>query len=1053
MDALVENDTCETHWELSRDDSDKFLNFLFPDEVLFPKGMGELPNNCISRGLYIPGVNPASASGSSEKEEVGYWPGAPQLDTKPTAHEGLLASFFNLVIAIVNQACVMATIRVWSADSATCPLSGGDAMRKPDLSCWLDAGSKFDWRHLTTFAKVKNCMGKDNEKSSYIEMAGKASCLLYAQDSCHAAPCLHILGSQIYLMVFDWGTSLSTCGYDMHHYPCEFLCILIGVMSAPCNILRFDISINWGKRSCPDGKVVDVKELKIEMDATTCTIELTRVLFISDNLFSWGTTVWEGMMKARGTSGMQARKVAVKDSWIDPLQKYTEGKILSILNVCKIEGVPMLVHEEQVKAPYLSVVDCLWVNGSTHFPQAYLAHYKTNSYYLRILSHIITHPVGDLITEFSCLGELLVTFLDYIVEPTTITDSASPTLPIKQLSRVEYECNFVPVMPVNSKDAPPSLTLVSDLTKEDNIVLTMGPASVENDLQHTIDTSPLHHTGTWSWMAAQLVMAGAGQLVVHDASHNLESFFYVLVGICILLDKPYKPKCNSKLGQCFDKYFNTFEPSMLKTIVIQSDLTWKPFILQHISDYFKPIISLLTCLRNAIIVPLSTDEHGNVSHKTPFTHDMFIATIIQTLSELGPDVWMAINQAGNDDQVGPRTEIEGENSLELVDIASEVNASPDNYAGKSSNEAIFLSNLPFMLPRPTPHWCSAGPGYSVDSGLALSSHARQERSNDLDLLEVPNKHQHSSSCDTEPDQLRHSSHAGRGDGRQLRQLHNIESIQTARHLQPSTQNLDMAMQDEPVNPMAPDYPEDEQESQILLWVVELIPPFAEQSPKVQPLFKHSQPSQPFGFKLPSQASTGSTQSTRSSNSDSSSDEDGLVIDEVSPSEDDCCAEAVVHGETGDPGHSSKLDEKHSQSGTLQFQGDHGSTNMQQREIEDIVIQHHQRNCAPQLPDNTQLLAVDALDSLEGPISKTSSSSTKAAPTPLLATSVASGIVPNSNSDPSHLQFYTLLVRDIIKHAKQISHCNIVSINSFPLHAEFNHKAPEYMNEAIAKHCS
>ncbi|KAI6008569.1 hypothetical protein EDC04DRAFT_2907000 [Pisolithus marmoratus] len=366
-------------------------------------------------GLYIPGVNPTSASGSSEKEEVGYWPGAPQLDTKPTAHEGLLMSFFNLVIAIVNQACAMATIRVWSADSAMHPLSGGNVMRKPDLSCWLNAGSKFDWRHLATFAKVKNCMGKDNKKSSYIEMAGKASCLMYAQDSHHAAPCLCILGSQIYLTVFDWGGSLSTCGYDIHHYPCKFLCILISVTSAPRNILGFNISINWGKRSCPDGKVVDVKELKIEMDATTCTIELTRVLFISDNLFSQGTMVWEGMMKARGTSGMQARKVAVKDSWIDPLRKYTEGKILSILNMCKIKGIPMLVHKEQVKAPYLSVVDCLWVNGSIHFPRAYLAHYKTNSYYLHVLSRIITHPVGNLITEFSCLGGLLVAFLDYIV--------------------------------------------------------------------------------------------------------------------------------------------------------------------------------------------------------------------------------------------------------------------------------------------------------------------------------------------------------------------------------------------------------------------------------------------------------------------------------------------------------------------------------------------------------------------------------------------------------------------------------------------------------------
>jgi len=180
---------------------------------------------------------------------------------------------------------------------------------------------------------------------------------------------------------------------------------------------------------------------------------------------------------------------------------------------------------------------------------------------------------------------------------------------------------------------------------------------------------------------------------------------------------------------------------MLKTITIQLDLTWKPFILQHISNYFKPLINLLTHLCNTIIVPLSADDQGNVSRKTPFTHDMFIATIIQTLSELGPDVWTAVNQAtGNDDHVGLEMEIEGDDSLKLADVASEVNPSPGDSADESLNESILPSNLPLMLPRPIPHWRSAGLGfYSVDSGLALG-HACQETGEDLDPLELPNKH-------------------------------------------------------------------------------------------------------------------------------------------------------------------------------------------------------------------------------------------------------------------------------------------------------------------------
>ena len=97
-------------------------------------------------------------------------------------------------------------------------------------------------------------------------------------------------------------------------------------------------------------------------------------------------------------------------------------------------------------------------------------------------------------------------------------------------------------------------------------------------------------------MSAQLVMAGPGQPVIHNALHDLESFFYVLVGICILYDKPFKQKSEDKLAECYDKFFNTFKPSILKTITIQSDLTWNPFVVKYIHPYFKPLIPLLTKL-------------------------------------------------------------------------------------------------------------------------------------------------------------------------------------------------------------------------------------------------------------------------------------------------------------------------------------------------------------------------------------------------------------------------------------------------------------------------
>jgi len=244
-------------------------------------------------------------------------------------------------------------------------------------------------------------------------------------------------------------------------------------------------------------------------------------------------------------------------------------------------------------------------------------------------------------------------------------------------------------------------------------------------------------------MSAQLVMAGIRQPVMHNSIHDLESLFYVLIGVHALLDEPYKPKCEEDLTQCFYKYFNTLKPSMLKTITIQSDLTWQPFILQHISKYFEPIIPLLKCLWDGIISPLYTNDHGNFCHRTTFTHDMFITTIIDTLSELKDDTWIPYNpecdkcvEDKNDDSSNTmlgRVKVEGDTST--ADEANP-NVLPGDSTDEPTNQCTFteMPTIPLpMLPQPSSCWSSRGPGFprSLDSALAVHHHCEEV----LDLLE------------------------------------------------------------------------------------------------------------------------------------------------------------------------------------------------------------------------------------------------------------------------------------------------------------------------------
>ncbi|KAI6095317.1 hypothetical protein EDD17DRAFT_1769778 [Pisolithus thermaeus] len=194
-------------------------------------------------------------------------------------------------------------------------------------------------------------------------------------------------------------------------------------------------------------------------------------------------------------------------------------------------------------------------------------------------------------------------------------------------------------------------------------------------------------------------------------------------------------------------------------------------------------------------------------------------------------------------------------------------------------------------------------------------------------------------------------------------------------------------------------------------------------------------------------------------------EEDLVIDEASPSEDDHFAKSVVHSKGEDTRHASQLSKEHPQSVGSQSQDICLSGPVTtQRGAEDVVTQHHQHNCGLHLPNSVQLMAVHnqqmskaschiSHSTVEG--QTPSSTDVILAPSHSLpaAKSATSGMTSDSNSDPSQLQFYSPSVHDIIEHAKQISHCNIAAVNSFPPHVDFNHKACDYVIEAITEHCS
>jgi hypothetical protein len=335
---------------------------------------------------------------------------------------------------------------------------------------------------------VNNRANAKTEKELFIELAGKASCLLGTQDGRHFVSCIRVLGPSIYLTTFHRSGSISTCSYNINFSPLQFLRILIGVSFSDYLTIGFDMSIKWhiwGQDTesnisvsehsdepqlesesdmtddhaspldsegalCPGSESSDTGSWELDneeaeqndehsqerkgnkwveitdMHSRHFTVWLKSVLAISDGLVGQGTTVWEGEIDP--TNGDKPA-VVVKDSWIDPLRKYTEGMILHILEQHHIEGIPTLVSEEQVETQ-LRTPDHPHpvVNSSTHFLFSALP--SDTSFHLCLLSRLVTRPVCNLILEFSSLGELLVTFLDYTVGELMLLKICSPNSPV-----------------------------------------------------------------------------------------------------------------------------------------------------------------------------------------------------------------------------------------------------------------------------------------------------------------------------------------------------------------------------------------------------------------------------------------------------------------------------------------------------------------------------------------------------------------------------------------------------------------------------------------------
>ncbi|KIJ07661.1 hypothetical protein PAXINDRAFT_158357 [Paxillus involutus ATCC 200175] len=469
-------------------------------------------------------------------------------------------------------------------------------------------------------------------------------------------------GPYIILSIFNQGGSVSTYPFNIHEKPCVFLRILAGVSSCPPTDLGFDETIFWDN------------ELK-------------------------------------------KKRLRLKDSWIDPLRKFTEGTILAMLNDAGVEAHWVAFKKASVLHRDISLLNLLiviWDNINVDRHLDFLDHLPAEA-----PSSPLSSPPPEPAAPSPPPKPAASSPLS---DPPTQLASTSPILlpaADNTLETIGYKSVPVQRSAAPGDGGPGGLEYValSQLKHDDEIVLSMWGDDPPDQSQPCINTNPLYCTGMWSWMATELVIAGPGKPVIHGPHHDLELLFYVLLGICVLYDEPHKVKTDSQLAECFDKYFNMFEPSLLKTITIQSEVGWEANIIMHISPYFQPLIPLLNLLREKIILsdkhwvsrnnrkPLDSEPEHNKSHLATERSETRAAALAGRSKDL------------DSGRGGARTHLDsGTTSSEPLSEESEVSAYS---AGKSHPEPPTTPRLP----RPPTICQVSGPGFGARSSVGSGSSA------------------------------------------------------------------------------------------------------------------------------------------------------------------------------------------------------------------------------------------------------------------------------------------------------------------------------------------
>jgi hypothetical protein len=307
--------------------------------------------------------------------------------------EPLVKQWLNGIVKNIASSTGVKPKRAWSADYATSVLAADDINCKPDVILVSTIIDTPGWKNVKAVVEVTSRSKMHTEMRRTIN--NKTYLIFSSQHTRRFVPFLAICNQKIYFIITDReGQSVSEIEYRQpgQYHALNFIRIIVGLMFASEETIGFDstVALRQGgsiRRITAGGKVYAVKS----------TVHAVR------GVVGRSTRVWFAINPTTN------EKVAIKDSWAHQARAVTEEEHLNHLK--GIQGVPTLVwggtvqiHDPKDSSQMRFVDDnTMWIREGF-----------SDEYSFRVHRRLVLSPVGEKLSSFSSLGELVAALRDVV---------------------------------------------------------------------------------------------------------------------------------------------------------------------------------------------------------------------------------------------------------------------------------------------------------------------------------------------------------------------------------------------------------------------------------------------------------------------------------------------------------------------------------------------------------------------------------------------------------------------------------------------------------------